>query len=210
MLVVYVASMMNRSISAAAHLVWQVFTRTSRVSCCQMLVPQKMAQPGRRSVFSDSYLGVDVFVRNSNRLKLTMANEEGFRTKIRETFETSQLNDLFTEDLSNLIEVCDNEGDARVAADILKYAIGDNTRTIGKLPVLMSRFFLMCKHKNFMSVARETWQDPVVAASGLLCKRSARVRYFALLYQNKLYQVRWICHLTRIKHPLLSTYVREK
>lgn len=75
-----------------------------------------------RKMFSDSFLGISTFIhkRNATKLSLTGADTDKMRSRIRNSFETSGLRDIFAEDIKHLLNVAENREDLELISNILR------------------------------------------------------------------------------------------
>ena len=146
----------------------------------------------RRRIFSNSYLGVDSFVRRRNSMLLTLGDGEPFVGDIRATFADSGIRNLFSDDLDRLVHVAASEEDVRLASDVLRSSLREaeaGGRPISNLPRYLATFFSLCRADGRVEAARDMWNSEELAASKVgQSMRSVRLRYVSLLLSEGLHQ----------------------
>ncbi len=112
---------------------------------------QQVLLPSRRPIFSDSYLGVDVYTQRRNAVRLEeksavrmrsdlSTTPEDFISSIRATFADSGVRNLFTDDLNRLVDLAETEEDGKLAAEVLRASIRsqEEGRPLSDLPRTVS------------------------------------------------------------------------
>lgn len=142
-----------------------------------------------RTIFSDEFLGVDLFMRQKNRFRLASRDEDMFKEQVRSSFADSGLKNIFSEDIRRLINAADNEEDVALVRDILKELLqNSSSRPLPLLPKFLDWYFVLCKHNNFLGLASDIWDEPKLATSGYREQWGVKFRYLAQLFENEMYQ----------------------
>ena len=140
----------------------------------------------RRTIFSDEYLGVDFYGRISSKVKLSMSDEDGFKSNMANIFDVSGLQSIFTDDIVKLIDLASDDKDFDLIKNILLECMRDDYRS-GSCHKPICHFFVQCLRLSKVEQAKLFWSDEQVRKSGVLDLHSVRLNYLTLLYRTELY-----------------------
>jgi len=140
----------------------------------------------RRSLFSDSYLWLDVFAEQRN--KASYKYNDHFMQNFKRIYETKGLKKVYSSEIIRYMKRLENEEELELACQIIKEIIADGTRDAELLNKVTFLYFKTCLFFGFTAAARNLWTDPVFSNSTYASDRRTRRRYFALLYRTKEYE----------------------
>ena len=140
-----------------------------------------------RSIYTNEHIKIDNFRSMCIRknLKQGLGNKDELQTQLSESFSKYGIQNIFAEDLNNLIYAAENDCDLQQISDIIQAFLEDAYRLSAKEKIaVLSNFISQCKILNSVDIAKNIWKHKDVS---IYKSKTMIKKYHMLLYDHEHY-----------------------
>ena len=112
-----------------------------------------------RSLFSEEYLGIDVYKKKSNKASIKIMNPDAKKQRIFEMHKKSGIKMLSYKDVLDVLDVIESVEDTQSAIELIKEITSDPVRKSDRKEFLVGRMIRHCYIGNHFQEAKELVND---------------------------------------------------
>ena len=112
-----------------------------------------------RNLFSEEYLGIDVYKKNSNKASIKIMNPDAKKQRIFEMHKNSGIKMLSTNDVLDVLDVIESVEDTQRTIELIKEITANPVRKIDRKAMLVGRMIRYCYVGNHVQEAKDLIQD---------------------------------------------------
>ena len=138
-----------------------------------------------RSIYSDEYMKIDSFRHKCVQKNLQLGNKNDLQTQLADSFSKNGIQNIFAQDLRNLIYLAETDCDLQQISDIIRAFVEDAYRLSANDKIeIISNFITQCKILKTVDIAKDIWNDKNVS----IYKRKNMInKYYVILYDHGYY-----------------------
>ena len=116
------------------------------------------------SIYSDEYMKIDSFRHKCVQKNLQLGNKNDLQTQLADSFSKNGIQNIFAEDLRNLIYLAETDCDLQQISDIIRAFVEDAHRLSANDKIeIISNFITQCKILKTVDIAKDIWNDKNVS-----------------------------------------------
>ena len=138
-----------------------------------------------RNLFSEEYLGIDVYKKNSNKASIKIMNPDAKKQRIFEMHKNSGIKMLSTNDVLDVLDVIESVEDTQRTIELIKEITANPVRKIDRKAMLVGRMIRYCYVGNHVQEAKDLIQD--VNARKVISGPTISI-YLCMLFNAEKYQ----------------------